>query len=481
MISILFLSAEPTDTVRLRLGEEVREIQERLQLAKSRDNFILHQKFSIRPIDISQALLDSNPNIVHFSGHGTAKGEICVEDKTGKMYPIEPEALSSLFEQFADQINCVILNACYSEIQAQSIGKHVEYVIGMKKSISDRAAIAFSVGFYQALGASRNIEDSYKLGCVQMRIEGIDEHLTPILIKKHTANTPIPQDVIKTKKIALWGPHGSGKTTFQAMLYRMALSSTSKWTFRPYDEESVETSINNLEMIMGGSFPPSTKPDGVHVYRYVFWLKDKDIKTDDESRFEQWFSGFFPKTDEPNDALKHQAVIEYADISGESYLTEPIDNPVWEYLSTSDAIICLLDPMQAKDNILITFKFLENLWLKQKKSSSLLNGQLPQYFAFCFTKMDMPDIVKYIDKPRELISYLDSKINLDIDRLLLQYILPDRLKYFTISAIGLNAKKESQLNFEPREIYSINIFQPLLWLFHMMNMIYSSDNKNLPE
>jgi hypothetical protein len=31
-ISILFLSADPTDASRLRLGEELREIQEKLQL-----------------------------------------------------------------------------------------------------------------------------------------------------------------------------------------------------------------------------------------------------------------------------------------------------------------------------------------------------------------------------------------------------------------------------------------------------------------
>jgi hypothetical protein len=54
----------------------------------------------------------------------------------------------------------------------------------MSKEISDAAAIAFSVGFYQALGAGRSIEESYKLGCVQIRLLGIPEHLTPILTKR---------------------------------------------------------------------------------------------------------------------------------------------------------------------------------------------------------------------------------------------------------------------------------------------------------
>jgi len=67
-MSILFLAADPTDLTRLRLGEELREIQEKLQLAKLRDRFELHQRMSIRPVDVSQAMLDVRPKIVHFSG-----------------------------------------------------------------------------------------------------------------------------------------------------------------------------------------------------------------------------------------------------------------------------------------------------------------------------------------------------------------------------------------------------------------------------
>ena len=107
MISILFLAADPTNASRLRLGEEVREIQEKLQLSKSRDQFALYQRMSVRPSDISQALLDVDPHIVHFSGHGTSAGVLCVENRVGEVHPIQPEALAALFEQFANQVSCV--------------------------------------------------------------------------------------------------------------------------------------------------------------------------------------------------------------------------------------------------------------------------------------------------------------------------------------------------------------------------------------
>lgn len=182
--TVLFISADPIDADRLRLGEEVREIQEKLKLSQLRDQFKLEQRFSSRPEDITQAILDTQPQIIHFSGHGTASGELCTENQLGRAHPIEPSALELLFEQFSHQINCVILNACYSEIHANAIAKHISYVIGMNESIKDKAAIAFSVGFYQALGAGKSIEESFKLGCVQIALQGTPSHLTPILLHK---------------------------------------------------------------------------------------------------------------------------------------------------------------------------------------------------------------------------------------------------------------------------------------------------------
>jgi hypothetical protein len=182
IIRILFLSTDPKDASRLRLGEELREIQEQLQLAKLREQFELYQRTSVRPTDISRALLDLQPQIVHFSGHGISSGELCFEDQQGKIHSIRPEALAELFEQFAQQINCVILNACYSETQALSISKHIDYVVGMNQAIGDRAAIAFSVGFYQAIGAGSTIEKAYRFGCVQIRLQNIPEFLTPVLV-----------------------------------------------------------------------------------------------------------------------------------------------------------------------------------------------------------------------------------------------------------------------------------------------------------
>lgn len=182
--TILFLAANPTNASHLRSGQELREIQEKLQLAKMRDQFKLEQRSSVRATDITQSILDTNPSIVHFSGHGTSRGGLCVEDVVGKSQTIKPDDLASLFALIQDRVDCVLLNACYSEIQAKAIAKHIDYVIGMNQGITDKAAIAFAVGFYQALGAGKPTQLAYEFGCVQIRLHGISEHLIPVLISK---------------------------------------------------------------------------------------------------------------------------------------------------------------------------------------------------------------------------------------------------------------------------------------------------------
>ncbi|NMG22956.1 CHAT domain-containing protein, partial [Brasilonema bromeliae] len=182
--TILILAANPKDTLRVRLEEEVREIDAGLKRARQRDQFVLEQKWAVRPRDIQRAMLDINPQIVHFSGHGAGDEGLVFEDETGQAKLVNSEALARLFNLFANNVECIVLNGCYSEVQADAISQHIKYVIGMRQAIGDKAAIEFAVGFYDALGAGRSIEFAYNSGCVAIRLAGISEELTPTLKKK---------------------------------------------------------------------------------------------------------------------------------------------------------------------------------------------------------------------------------------------------------------------------------------------------------
>lgn len=181
-IKILFLAANPQDTDRLRLDEEIRGIKQALLQAEYRDHFAIEQEWAVRVSDLQSHLLRHQPDIVHFSGHGSAASEIILEDKTGESQTVPTRALEQLFAVLKDNIRCVLLNACYSKKQAQAIAKHIDCVIGMSKAIGDEAAINFAVAFYQALGYGRDVKTAFDLGCVQIDLQSLNEQDTPKLL-----------------------------------------------------------------------------------------------------------------------------------------------------------------------------------------------------------------------------------------------------------------------------------------------------------
>jgi tetratricopeptide (TPR) repeat protein len=104
-----------------------------------------------------------------------------LEDDSGKANAVTPEALAELFSLCSHFVECVVLNACHTRTQADAISRNIPYVIGMDKSIGDRAAIRYAVGFYDALGAGMAYGYAHSLGCNLLRLENIPEHLTPVL------------------------------------------------------------------------------------------------------------------------------------------------------------------------------------------------------------------------------------------------------------------------------------------------------------
>jgi hypothetical protein len=181
---ILFLSSNPINATRLRSDKELSEIEAGLQMSKNRDSITLISQFAVTPAILQQTILDKNPTIIHFSGHGTNKG-IILEDQLGNHQLVTESSLENLFSLFSDTIKCVVLNSCYSKSQAEAISKHIPYVIGMNTAIPDKTSIAFSIGFYRALGAGKSIDFAYNFGVNNIQLEGMEGDNTPVILKKN--------------------------------------------------------------------------------------------------------------------------------------------------------------------------------------------------------------------------------------------------------------------------------------------------------
>jgi energy-coupling factor transporter ATP-binding protein EcfA2 len=207
--TILVLASSPTNEGRLRLDKEVREIEEGLRRSQHRDRFVLQQRWAVRPDDLRRALLDLKPQIVHFSGHGEGEDGLLVENDAGLARHLPTEALANLFKRSVDRgLECVVLNACYSEVQANAIAEHIDFVVGMNSAIGDDAAIKFAVGFYDELGAGYSYEDAYNGGCDAIALQGIPEQHTPVFknLRKVRSSATTPSSLPPNPFVPLNGP-----------------------------------------------------------------------------------------------------------------------------------------------------------------------------------------------------------------------------------------------------------------------------------
>lgn len=211
---ILFLAANPQDTNQLTLDEEVRAIDQALRLAEHRDRFELRSHWALRYSDLSGLLLRYKPHIVHFSGHGSASGELAFGDPQGKSHLVPPDTLADLFSILRDNIRCVVLNACYSDTQARGIAKSIDCVVGMKRAVADEAAVAFAASFYTGLGHGRSIETAFQLGRNAMGASVDDEEKAPKLFDpQKKAATIVLAGVSSSDEPAVVSPGLAGPTT----------------------------------------------------------------------------------------------------------------------------------------------------------------------------------------------------------------------------------------------------------------------------
>lgn len=229
-MKVLILASNPRQD--LDLGNEIRALRKVIDNSYNQQKLEIVDALAVQVGDLHELFFRHRPQIVHFCGHGMGQQGLVFEGNDDGEQWVRTEALSDLFRLFASDIDCVLLNACYSEEQANAIVGHIDYVVGMNQEIRDDAAIAFSTGFYRALGYNCPVQQAYEFGknAIQLEISGssktrsvatettrkaevvgaiqhtvIPEHLKPILkirptlaqsSRPNTTNTTAPEQLL---------------------------------------------------------------------------------------------------------------------------------------------------------------------------------------------------------------------------------------------------------------------------------------------
>jgi hypothetical protein len=168
-LKILFLAANDPQG-KLQVDEEYHGIND--AVVQCRNRLELVANLAVRRDEIQRGLLHHVPGVVHFGGHGTRAGALLFHGDAGE---VTGDGFGALLDALRDRVQLVVLNACFSATQAESIRDSVGIAIGMDSPISDAAAVAFSGAFYEALAYSRSVLQAFQLGQAAIALRGMRE------------------------------------------------------------------------------------------------------------------------------------------------------------------------------------------------------------------------------------------------------------------------------------------------------------------
>lgn len=177
-IKVLALATNQLGLAYVRLGDELREIENKAQMGSFGHSFEFILKSAVRASDLDMVLLKHNPHIAHFTGHGKPGQKILLEDDAGQIAHVSIAELLGIVRTLKDNLRLVFFNVCYSKPFAEALVQEIDYAIGMEGPIKDDAAIKFAAAFYQALAFGRSVQEAFDLA-------------------KHLANTKEPELLVR--------------------------------------------------------------------------------------------------------------------------------------------------------------------------------------------------------------------------------------------------------------------------------------------
>lgn len=175
--TVLFVSANPTNTVRIQIDKVKKVIQSTFDHLGNR-KFELRDSPAATVSDLHNELLKYKSKVVHLAMHGNIAGGIAFEKDNNDPSFRNVDSFAEIFEGIGTQL--VILQSCYSAEEAEYLLRYVDFVIGMSDVIKDEHATAFAEGFYQGYLNGLSFKESFYAGKKRIRIHNISGESLPV-------------------------------------------------------------------------------------------------------------------------------------------------------------------------------------------------------------------------------------------------------------------------------------------------------------
>lgn len=172
-VHVVLAAANPRGTTPLQLDDEVRRIE--MQLAQSAYSaamagqtagapyIVLRAVWAAQLIDLIRNVTALLPAVIHFSGHGEGLLGLVMAAESGHPLPIKGDILRELLSEFSSTTRLVVLNACYSSVQAEEIRQVIDCVIGMQDGITDQGATIFAATLYGQLSLGSSVGRAFHI------------------------------------------------------------------------------------------------------------------------------------------------------------------------------------------------------------------------------------------------------------------------------------------------------------------------------
>lgn len=160
---ILILEANPHGTESLDSMTEVQAIHDLLEHRRLTDQFDLQLRPRATRNVFVEAIGRYKPAIIHFIGHGS-ESALCLENNRGQADSITHEDVVDVLKTYADNIECVIFNACNTHHHAQAVAEFIPAVVGTCASINTQVATLYATRFYQGFFDANCFKNAHRFG-----------------------------------------------------------------------------------------------------------------------------------------------------------------------------------------------------------------------------------------------------------------------------------------------------------------------------
>ncbi len=171
IVRLLLLRANPVDSIHmLPIDGELKQIKN--ALAHRQGEYMMRDEGALEIHEFGKYLLETNPHLLHFSGHGTTRGSLVWETSAGTKTFVQPERIVPMLVDYKPTLQCVILNACYSVGLANLLKSNGIVSVGMASSVTDLTAAHFARALYQALAHGETLARAFDLARDEIKLAG---------------------------------------------------------------------------------------------------------------------------------------------------------------------------------------------------------------------------------------------------------------------------------------------------------------------